>query len=190
VGLGTGGVKDGGIKAAVAVLGRCPGCEELLVGVKFAGEELPELLNSKLLWPRNILPDLSPTGLDAHFKSIYDQARSVLDISPMASAVLTRRCLQHVVREKLGIRKKTLFEETAEAVNRQELSMPTRSALDHVRTIGNWAAHPVEDQASTIIDVTQEEAEYTLEVLEMLFHDLYVVPQQIATMQGKIQKKK
>jgi hypothetical protein len=95
-----------------------------------------------------------------------------------------------VVRTKLKIVKKTLFDEIAEAVTRPELSMPTRSALDHVRQIGNWGAHPVEDQASAIIDVTPEEAEYTLQVLEMLFHDLYVVPQQIATMQAKIQKKK
>ena len=98
--------------------------------------------------------------------------------------------MQHVIRDKMGIKKKGLFEEIAEAINRPDLSMPTRNALDHIRTIGNWGAHPVEDQASAIIEVTPEEAEYTLQVLEMLFHDLYVVPQQIATMQAKIQKKK
>jgi hypothetical protein len=159
----------------------------MLIGIRyFQGTEYL----SRLIWPRSVPPDRSPLGMEPHFQSIYDQARNVLDMSPMAAAVLARRCLQHVIRKKLGITKRNLFEEIAEAVTRPDLSMPTRSALDHVREIGNWSAHPVEDQGAAIIDVTQEEAEYTLGVLEMLFHDLYVIPQQIATMQAKIQKKK
>jgi hypothetical protein len=108
----------------------------------------------------------------------------------MAAAVLARRCLQRVIRAKLRITKKNLFDEIEEAVKREELSKPTRDALDHVRTIGNWAAHPVEDQASTIIDVSAEQAEYTLRVLELLFNDLYVVPEKTAAMNAKLKAKK
>jgi len=110
--------------------------------------------------------------------------------SPMAAAVLARRCLQHVIRAKLGIEKDNLFQEISEAATREELSMPTRKALDHVRHFGNWGAHPVQDQASQIIEVTPEEAEYTLQVLELLFEDLYVKPLKIATMAAKIEDKK
>jgi len=185
--LGRDPVKVDGLKIGAIQLGKCPGCDGFVIGVKLYSEGEPVY---RLLWPHSVPPDQSPASLDAHFKSIYDQARSVLDISPMASAVLTRRCLQHVLRMKLSITKKNLFEEIAEAITRPDLSMPTRNALDHVRQIGNWGAHPVEDQASAIIEVTPEEAEYTLQVLELLFQDLYVVPKQIATMQAKIQKKK
>jgi hypothetical protein len=94
-----------------------------------------------------------------------------------------------VIREKLGIKKKTLFEEIQEAATREELAKPTRDSLDDVRRIGNWGAHPVEDQANTIIEVTGEEAEYTLEVLELLFNDLYVVPSHIQSMQAKMKAK-
>jgi len=176
-----------GYLASIFYQGRCPGCFGIALGVCLIVEDEAQ---HRLIWPHSVPPDRSPSGLDPEYKSIYDQARNVLDMSPMASAVLARRCLQHVIREKLGIKKKNLFDEIAEAVTRPELSTPTRSALDHVRKIGNWGAHPVEDQASAIIEVTQEDAEYTLQVLELLFQDLYAVPQQVATMQGKIQKKK
>ncbi len=168
--------------------GRCPGCESLVVGVGWA--QTGTFNPPWVLWPRAIPADKSPAGLDPNFKKVYDQARNVFSLSPMASAVLARRCLQHVIRTQLAITRKTLFDEIAEAVKRDELSKPTRDALDHVRTIGNWGAHPVEDQSSTLIDVTQEEAEYTLNVLELLFNDLYVVPQRTAAMQAKIQAKK
>ena len=111
-------------------------------------------------------------------------------LSPMASAVLARRCLQQVIRTKLEIKKDRLFDEIAEAVKRPELSKPTAAALDHVREIGNWGAHPAQDQASEIVEVSPEEAEYTLGVLELLFEDLYVTPARIASMEARVRAKK
>jgi hypothetical protein len=120
----------------------------------------------------------------------YDEARAVLSASPQAAAVLARRCVQHVIRERLGITEKTLFLEIAKAVLRPEPTKPTRDALDHVRQIGNFGAHPDFDQANQLIEVTREEAEYTLEVLELLFNDLYVVPARTSLMGSRISAKK
>ncbi len=144
----------------------------------------------QLLWPVDVRPDLAPTGLEAHIKKTYDEARQILPFSPMAAAVLCRRCLQHVIREKLGISKHNLHEEIAEAIKKPELTKNTQEALDHIRKIGNWGAHPSVDQANTIIDVTPEEADYCLDVLELLFEDLYVRPQTTAAMAAKLKAKK
>ena len=75
-----------------------------------------------------------------------------------------------------------LFQEIEGAIAKDDLSKPTKAAIHHVREIGNWGAHPNEDQASVLIEVTEDEARYTLEVVELLFNDLYVTPQKVASM--------
>lgn len=45
--------------------------------------------------------------------------------------------------------------------------------MDHVRQIGNFGAHPDIDQSGLLVRVSEEEAVYTLFVLELLFDDLY-----------------
>ena len=172
-----------GYRIIAILIGQCPGCNGLVVGICTAGDR-------RLIWPPSLPPDRSPPDLDPEYKVVYNQARQVFSISPMAAAVLTRRCLQHVIRTKLGITKANLFEEIVEAVKSDNLTKATRDALDHIREIGNWGAHPIQDQANQIIEVTPEEAEYTLHVLELLFHDLYVTPARIAEMDAKVRGKK
>jgi hypothetical protein len=173
-------------------LAQCPSCKGGVVGVEL---HVPEgiLCKGEFLWPNSIVwPDRAPPGIEAPIKSAYDEARAVLGISARASAVLARRAIQHVLRAKLNVKHATLFEEIKEAVTRSELTKPTRETLDHVREIGNWGAHPItsKDPAETIIEVSPDDAAYTLQVLELLFGDLYTTPMKIAEMSARIQSKK
>lgn len=168
--------------------GYCVNCSGLVIGV--SGYEGPGHPVGELLWPLDTWPDRAPDNLDKDIRKAYDEARAVLALSPMAAAVLARRCLQHVIRRKLGIERARLFDEIAEAEKREELAKPTRNALHHVRNIGNWGAHPTVDQASTIIDVKRGEAAYTLEALEMVFDDLYVAPARTKAMAHHIARRK
>lgn len=179
-------VTDGRVR--FLAYGRCPGCGGLVVGVDRYSSTTDDP-SGILLWPPDVRPDRAPDGLEPHVKRVYDEARQILSLSPKGAAVLVRHCLQHVLRTKLGLQRRTLFDEIQEAMSRQQLTKPTRDALDHIREIGNWGAHPVEsgaDPAETIIEVTIEEAEYTLDVLELLFHDLYSLPDRIEAMRTGI----
>lgn len=50
-------------------------------------------------------------------------------------------------------------------------------SVDAIRNVGNFAAHPMKDKASNqILEVEPGEAEWNLEVLEMLFDFYYVQP--------------
>ena len=58
--------------------------------------------------------------------------------------------------------------------------MPSHLAesIDAVRNLGNFAAHPLKSSSTgQIIAVEPGEAEWTLEVLEMLFDFYYVQPE-------------
>jgi hypothetical protein len=179
------------------MVARCPSCQGLVIGFYFNDNRFPSLPGvptmlgtGQLIWPIDVRPDHAPDGLESPAKNTYAEARRILPFSPMGAAVLCRRCLQHVIRTKFGISKKTLHEEIGEAIKRPELSKNTQGTLDHIRTIGNWGAHPSVDQASTIIEVTPEEADYCLDVLELLFEDLYVRPKTTAAMAAKLKAKK
>jgi hypothetical protein len=114
------------------------------------------------------------------------EARKVLADSPNASALLARRCLQQVLRRKLKISPASLAKEVEEARKCPDLTAPTKNAFDHIRLIGNSAAHPDGDPAMQMFDVTGHDAEYTLGVLELLFNDLYVTPARTAAMEARL----
>lgn len=57
----------------------------------------------------------------------YRQACLVLPDSPKASAALSRRCLQHLLRDTAGIKKRNLDEEIGEAIDSSRLTWAKRS---------------------------------------------------------------
>lgn len=96
--------------------------------------------------------------------------------SPQASAALSRRCLQHILREKAGGKRRSLVEEIEAA---KDAALPSHIAdeLDYVRIVGNFAAHPDKDtKTGEIIPVEPAEAEHNLNVIEALFDYYFVQP--------------
>ncbi len=62
--------------------------------------------------------------------------------------------------------------------------------LDAVRNIGNFAAHPLKSQSTgEIVEVEPGEAEWNLEVLEMLFDFYYVQPAHAQKRRDELKKK-
>lgn len=186
---GTGGWKmpSGPDAARIIALG-CPAC--MCVSLLFGNSPDKMMPARTFVWPLSESPDRAPGGLDQEIKKFYDQARSIIASSPDGAAVLTRRCLQQVIRTRLPIKHSSLFKEIEEAIKCPELSKPTADALGHIRDIGNWSAHPILDESDTLIEVTREEAEYTLQTLELCFDDLYVKTSRVEEMTKRIAAKK
>lgn len=123
-----------------------------------------------------------------HIAADFEEAASVLPLSPKASAALSRRCLQAVLAEKADAPPKNLSKQIEAALP----TLPSHLAedLDAVRLIGNFAAHPQkETQTGMILDVEPNEAEWTLEVLEGLFDFFYVQPARSASRRQKLNEK-
>ena len=130
-----------------------------------------------------------PEVLD-EFASDYKEACLVLADSPKASAALSRRCLQHILREKAGVKKGNLFDEIQEVINSGKLPSALADSLDTVRVIGNFATHPTKSKSSgEIVDVEPGEAEWNLDVIEALFDFYFVQPARIKAKRAALNKK-
>jgi hypothetical protein len=143
------------------------------------------------VWPKGSARPPLPKEVPASFAVDYNEACLVLADSPKASAALSRRCLQRLLREKAGVTPKKLHEEIDEVVQSGKLpTYITESLLDAVRHCGNLAAHP-ELNASTgeIIEVEAGEADWCLDILDTLFDFYFVQPAKIAERTVRLQNK-
>ena len=112
-------------------------------------------------------PDYIPLQL----RDDYFEACLIKDKSPKASATLARRCLQGIIRDFWGIKKKNLYEEIAAL--EEKVDSNTWEAIDSVRQVGNIGAH-MERDVSIIIDVEPEEAGLLIWLIETLFEEWYI----------------
>jgi len=128
-----------------------------------------------LLFPRHRSDRSAPGEVPEGVAEDYNEAVAVLDDSPKASAALSRRCLQALLREKGGTKSKDLSGQIDEVLGK--LPRPIAEEVDAVRHIGNFSAHAIKSQSTgEIVPVEPGEAEWTLDVLDALFDWYYVQP--------------
>lgn len=126
------------------------------------------------MWPVHIERPV-PEEVPENIADDYREAVAVLGISPKASAALSRRCLQTVLREKGGADEYTLSSQIKQVLD--QLPSNIAGQLDYVKIVGDFGAHEQKDTKSgEILDVEAGEAEYNLDVLDALFEHYYVGP--------------
>jgi len=107
----------------------------------------------------------------------YNEACLVLADSPKASAALSRRCLQAILREHAKVKPQDLSKEIDEVLAAKQLPTYLANDIDAVRHYGNFAAHPIKSTGSgEIVSVEPGEAEWQLDLLEGLFDFYFVGP--------------
>ena len=122
-----------------------------------------------------------PSEVPAHINEDYREACLVLPFSPKASAALSRRCLQNLLRDAAKVKPSDLSKEIQEVIDSGKLPSQLADSIDAIRNIGNFAAHPMKSKSTgEIVDVKSQEAEWNLDVLETLFDFYYVQPVKIA----------
>ncbi|MEN5216348.1 DUF4145 domain-containing protein [Pseudomonas pudica] len=105
----------------------------------------------------------------------YEEACKIVNLSAKASATLSRRCLQGMIRDFWNIKKGRLVDEIAALEDK--VDPDTWAAIDAVRTIGNIGAH-MEKDINTIIEVDPDEAALLIELIETLIKDWYITRHQ------------
>lgn len=104
-------------------------------------------------------------------RSDYEEACSIVNLSPKASATLSRRCLQGMIRDFFQISKGSLFEE----INAIKDKIPAEqwAVLDGLRRIGNIGAH-MEKDINLIVDIEPDEAQKLIKLIELLLQQWYI----------------
>lgn len=142
---------------------------------QFATPYIVEYASRSLVHPKAISRADAPANLPDKYKGDYSEACLVLADSPKASAALSRRCVQNLLREEAKTNKKDLADQIQEVLDSGKLPGYLAENIDAIRNIGNFAAHPIKStNTGEIVDVEPGEAEWLLDVLEELF-DFYVV---------------
>ena len=175
----------------------CPECHRFIFSIVHEwdryGSEPNYLYHSNrqiLCYPKAMSRSPLPAEVPEDFATDYTESCLTLPDSPKASAALSRRCLQHVLREKGQVKPGNLADEIQQVIDAAHLPSYILESLDAVRNIGNFAAHPMKSTASgEVLPVEPGEAEWNLDVLESLFDFYFVQPELLRKKRESLNKK-
>jgi hypothetical protein len=126
-----------------------------------------------------------------NYKKEFIEAYLVAQVSPKASAALSRRLLQQILQEEFNIKSTINLSKQIEVfINLPNIPPLLSQAIDAIRNIGNFAAHPTKSETTgEIADVENGEAEWLLEILEYLFDFTFVQPKLLEERKKKLNQK-
>jgi hypothetical protein len=170
--------------------GICPNCSRVIVQIIEGSTENGVEKRRRIVVPRSSSRPPAPPEVPSEIRVDYEEACQVLEISPKASAALSRRCLQSVLRDGAGVTPGNLATEIDKVIEGGKLQSTIAESLDAVREIGNFAAHPSKSVTTgEIVEVEPDEAEWNLDVLEALFDVFYIQPKQLEAKKAALNAK-
>lgn len=158
---------------------QCPSCDRIVLyaesSVKLSGGDFSR--SSILIWPRNRNRTPAPPEVPESMRNDYQEAGEVLDISAKASAGLSRRILQAVLKDpKGGDCPKDNLKAQIDVVQ-PNLPDYISEDIDVIRSTGNMSTHPWTSKITgDVIETYPGEAEWNLKILDSLFDHYYVKP--------------
>lgn len=166
----------------------CPSCEKLIIAIGKKdpfGHYIYNLVKPKAISRAPLSPEIPE-----EFAEDYREACLVFSDSPKASAALSRRCLQNLLKGKANTTKRDLADQIQEVLDSNSLPSYLAEGLDAIRNIGVFATHPIKSKSTgEIVDVEPGEAEWNLDVLEGLFDFYFVQEQKLKEKREKLNQK-
>lgn len=123
------GYKSVGLEVNNIFLSQCYNCNKIAIWV-----------HDKLLFPPERYGEQPNSELSEDILHDYEEARSVLNLSPRAAAALLRLCVQKLCI-LLGEKGENINDDIASLV-KKGLPIRIQQSLDIVRVVGNNAVHP------------------------------------------------
>ncbi|MDN5474732.1 MAG: DUF4145 domain-containing protein [Lactococcus lactis] len=147
---------------------KCPSCNEVTSVTKGIGERYTGVITN--IYPKSQAKQF-PDYIPEQTRQDYEEAYAIVNLSPKASATLSRRALQGMIRDFHGISKPRLIDEI-KAIS-ENVTPSEKKVLDSIRDIGNIGAHPERD-INLIVDIESGEAEKLLKVIEYFVKSWYI----------------
>lgn len=147
---------------------KCPNCGQYSINAKGIGQDIKDVhVSIRPISSAKQFPDYIPSAI----RQDYEEACSIVHLSPKASATLSRRCLQGMIRDFWNIKESNL----SKAIEQLNGKIPATQwkVIDGVRRIGNIGAH-MEKDINLIVDIEPNEAEKLLKLIEHLLEQWYI----------------
>lgn len=112
-------------------------------------------------------PDYIPKAI----REDYSEACLICELSPKASATLSRRCLQGIIRNIWDVKAGNLANEIEQI--QDKISVEALENINLIRNAGNIGAH-MEKDVNLVIDIAPDEARLLIELLEALIKEWYI----------------
>lgn len=179
---------------------KCPACKRIVISLARGGGyirqspggvvDLRDVTQILVSYPRGSARAPVPPEVPDDLAEDYREACMVIADSPKASAALSRRCLQHLLRSAGGVKPGDLANEIQQVLDARTLPSALAESIDAIRNVGNFSAHPLKSKATgEILPVEHHEAGWNLDVLEALFDFYFVQPAAIARKRDALNKK-
>jgi len=176
----------------------CPNCKKLVVtltlGLVAEGQYEDEyyvndIVDTKLIYPKNSKITNNEFIPETYYEE-YEEACNVIGVSPKSAAAMCRRLLQNILNNEFNIKERTLDKEIDAFIQLPGIPSHISGAIDAVRVIGNYAAHPSKTKtAGEIVPVEKGEAEWLIEVIDTLFDFTFIQPRKLEERRNELNKK-
>lgn len=162
---------------------RCPGCKNHTINIFGIGTEVKGRFTR--FQPKNsakVYPEYIPQSI----RNDYEEACGILELSPKASATISRRCLQGMIRDFWDVSGKRNLKDEIDAIN-DRVDPDVKIVLDALRQLGNIGAHPEKD-INLIVDIEPGEAKILITFIEYLLEEWYIKQQKTKEMMDTIKQ--
>lgn len=147
---------------------KCPNCNQYTIKVIGTGDSVDDVnVPIRPISSAKQFPHYIPEAI----RQDYEEACAIVTLSPKASATLSRRCLQGMIRNFWDIKESNL----SKAIEKLEgkIPVPQWNVINGVRRIGNIGAH-MEKDINLIIDIDPDEAQKLIKLIEHLLEQWYI----------------
>lgn len=148
---------------------KCPKCKEVTIWINGTGEKTKGITT---YFKPNSLAKQFPEYIPVAIRNDYEEACAIVNLSPKASATLSRRCLQNMIRDFWKISGKKRLVDEIDALQ-EKVPASQWKILNSLRRIGNIGAHPEAD-VNLIIDIEPSDAQKLISVIELLIKQWYI----------------
>lgn len=149
---------------------KCPNCHEYTILISGKGSKVSDIAQ-RFIRPSSLAKKY-PTYVPETIRQDYEEACAIVSLSPKASATLSRRCLQSMIRDFWQITGKTRLVDEIEALE-DKVPAAQWKVLNSLRRIGNIGAHPEAD-VNLIIDIEPNDAQKLISIIELLIKQWYI----------------
>ena len=162
-------------------------CKKLTLKVglkKISKNSYGSSLEGKPIEQWSLLPDSiakpQPDYIPAPIRKDYQEACKISHLSPNASAVLSRRCLESMIKNFCEIKENSLYQSIEKLKSKLKnnqapkgVTEETIEAIDSIRRMGRIGTH-MKEPTGMLVDIESEEAALLVELIEMLFKEWYI----------------